>query len=251
MKLDFFDSLILRTPLLPFKSDISLIELKALFKKNEVIEAIFLSSPDLYDRLIKWNAGMVFSKSDETKLINTLVKYASRMQTRATPFGLFAGCALSSFSDKTEIQLKSKLKIRNTRLDMEFSCALTQKLLRDENIYPYLKFHPNTSLYVIEDKVRFVEYYYNGKSRVHQISSVDNSVYLQKMVSRAEYGATTLELAQELCDEGILFDEANRFVNELVESQILISELEPSVTDSSPVTEGSNFESIKEDTAES
>ncbi|UTW64793.1 lantibiotic dehydratase [bacterium SCSIO 12643] len=230
MKLEFDKSLIVRSPLLSFKESLTLNDLKSLFNDTVIMEAIFLSSPDLYNRINDWKSGCDFSKDDEGKLINTMVKYASRMNSRCTPFGLFAGCVVATFSEYTDMKIHSGAKKRSTRLDMNYTGALAQKIAKEDYILPNLKFYPNTSLYHIANKLRYVEYYYKGKSRIHQISSVDNSIYLQRIIDKSQSGATRVELIEELIDDQISFDDAAEFIHQVIESQILVSDLEPCVT---------------------
>ncbi|WP_374726278.1 lantibiotic dehydratase [Chryseobacterium rhizosphaerae] len=58
-------------------------------------EAIYWVLPDLYDEINKWlRSEKQFSPENNQKLKHTILKYYSRMSTRCTPFGLFAGLRL-------------------------------------------------------------------------------------------------------------------------------------------------------------
>jgi thiopeptide-type bacteriocin biosynthesis protein len=85
-------------------------------------------------------------------------------------------------------------------------------------------------MYVFGGNLRYVEYKYVNNRRVHQITSVDYSEYLQLIIKHAEKGARIQDLAPLLVAEDITLEEAEAFVQELISSQILISELEPAVT---------------------
>lgn len=150
------------------------------------------------------------------------------MHSRCTPYGLFAGCGIvKGFNDCYEVFGRGYI---NTRLDMNFTCALAQELTKLPFLLPYLKFYPNNSIYNLQDKIRFVEYYYKEKRRIHQISEVDNSAYLQAILEKAQHGATLNELAESIIDEEITSDDAIGFLQEIIVAQLLVSELEPSVT---------------------
>lgn len=224
----FHPKVIFRAPLRPLKTTFSLEELKILFSEKEIQEAIFLSSPTLLDTFNKWSSNNLISEKDEERLIFSLLKYAIRLHTRCTPFGLFAGCGIAKFSDKNSIIVNTNK--RSTRLDMNFTCELSQKLSQKQFIQPFLKYYPNTSIYQHHDKIRYIEYYYKMKLRIHQVCAVDNSSYLQQILQTAKNGATILELAKSILDHEILLEEALEFVEEIVNVQLLVSELEPAVS---------------------
>ncbi|NEN23795.1 lantibiotic dehydratase [Cryomorpha ignava] len=228
MKYSFNEKTILRIPAQPLKTSFSKEELLSFFSKNENQEALFLSSPDLLDAFNKQQAGDVDSEK-EKKLITSLLKYATRMHSRCTPFGLFAGCGIIE-SNIEDISVNTGNIQRSTRLDMHFTCALAQKLAELPYIQKHLKFYPNSSLYCIQDKIRYVEYFYRDKIRIHKISAVDNSVYLQTILQKAAKGATINELVQSILSSDIRSEVASAFVKEIISAQILISDLEPGVS---------------------
>ena len=120
-------------------------------------------------------------------------------------------------------------------LDMHYLCALAQDMGKKDEMQREVKYYPNTSLYVLGDKLRYVEYYYKNAKRIHQISSVDFSEYLEKIITFAQKGALLSELAflvlQMLQDEeNISVADAENYIKELIENQILVSELEPEIT---------------------
>ncbi|HSN85767.1 MAG TPA: lantibiotic dehydratase family protein, partial [Thermoanaerobaculia bacterium] len=87
--------------------------------------------------------------------------------------------------------------------------------------------------------MRYAESRLQGFFRIHQLLGVDASSYLEDTLCRAEGGATLAELARALVDgdpEGeIALEEAEEFIGELVDSQILVSDLAPPVTGREPV----------------
>jgi hypothetical protein len=117
---------------------------------------------------------------------------------------------------------------------MHYLCALAQDMGKNESIQREVKYYPNSSLYVLGDKLRYVEYFYKNAKRVHQISSVDFSEYLEQILTLAQTGTTIKALAllviQMLQEENIPLVEAENFITELINNQILVSELEPEIT---------------------
>lgn len=91
---------VLRAPLLPLEE---LDRLRAdptywrtLSTRPEVLEALHLASPGLVRRLA---AGA----ADDPRVAAAVTAYLVRMFTRATPFGLFAGCAFGVVGEATAL----------------------------------------------------------------------------------------------------------------------------------------------------
>ncbi len=232
-----FPKFVLRTPLLPLnyfeeltsKELITDAQIKNVFNNPVISEAIFLASPSLHEEALKWVKG---DKKDD-KLKYALLKYISRMSSRCTPFGLFAGCALGEFGETTHIKLKSASEHkRHTRLDMNYLVALSQDLLNSKEIREQLLFYPNSSIYEIGDNLRYVEYTYKNSNRQHHIIAVSNSDYLQRVLDLAKKGkgAYLKDLIDELIDDEITREDATEFIEELIVNQLIVSELEPSIS---------------------
>lgn len=237
------EKFILRTPLYPFgfiknlvnKPEIADYELNAIGNKPLVQEAIYLASPHLYAEMNKWLKGEFGTGKKDLKnlhkLKSGLMRYLLRMSTRCTPFGLFAGFSTGSFGNHTSISLfEQEANISHTRLDMNYLCALAQDLSKMEAIKAGLKFFPNSSIYSIGGRVRYVEYHYANGRRMHQIVAVDDSDYLQKILQSAAKGAMLHELAAAITDDEIFEEDALDFLDELIDAQLLVSELEPAVS---------------------
>jgi hypothetical protein len=235
---EIFSNFILRTPIYSitrYKSFtsgkcVSDKQIKELYNDPIFVEAIYLASPSLYQEFKKWvNNDIAPEKVEKLKL--SILKYFSRMSSRCTPYGLFAGCSVGSFSNESNIILKKADKHeRHTRLDMNFLVALSQSLAKDNNVKNKLLFFPNSSIYNIGNKLRYVEYYYNSGFRHHNVVAIDFSFYLEKILDKAASGSTIEDLVSVLIDDDITEDTAYNYICDLIENQILISELEPSVS---------------------
>ncbi|MFP4022886.1 MAG: lantibiotic dehydratase family protein [Thiohalospira sp.] len=233
-----FDRYIVRTPLKPFyylqsflsNKETNLDLIKSELRDPIIKEAIFLASPDLYKQIDDWLKGKELKKKDEERLLFSILKYLSRLSSRSTPFGLFAGISIGKINEKECLEIPdiSRCK-RNLRLDMNYTVALAMHLSRLPVIKNQIKFYPNTSKSKLGEQLRYVEYSYQNTKRVHHLTAVNDSEYLQIVLNKAKPGAKIADLAKALVDDEISFTDADEFINELIDNQILISELEPSV----------------------
>ena len=217
------------------------------FLKDKVLqEAIFLGSPVLYDEIQKFLTETLTASKEVYKLKMAVLRYYTRMSTRCTPFGLFAGFSMGKIGENSEIELADSDKYsRYTRLDMNYLCNLVQDICKLPEVRKYLKYYPNSSLYPLGEKLRYVEYYYKKARRIHNINAVDNSEYIGVVLEKARggaieeiagqarndgMGAKIEELAALLVNDDITLEEATAFIHELIDNQLLVSELEPAVT---------------------
>ena len=226
---NYHHDFIFRTPQLPLNlNGLTREELFRFTGETFFKEAIYIASPVLYTELVKWHNNELKEEKEVEKLINSIYKYYARMQSRCTPYGLFAACGSGTWGEENKIELSEEK--RHTRLDMNFLCALAQQLNSHPVLLPRLRFFPNNSSYIVGETMRYVEYGYVNNRRVHQITSVQFSFYLDRVLKLAENGACINDLAACLIGDDISEEEATDFVKELIQSQLLISELEPAVT---------------------
>ena len=228
-----FNRFIFRTPVYSF----NLLENKnRLMYETELLidglfqEAIYLASSEFFNEIRRDNQGRLVGK-DAIKYRISLLKYFTRMCTRCTPFGLFAGCGIGKMSERSNIVPVRVSEFKNsTRLDMDYLCALVKDIENHEPVKRQLKFFPNTSIYNSGNNLRYTEYFYAKEKRKYNLTAVESADYLQKVLDEAENGRTIDELTGLLADEDITFEEAGEYIGELVQNQLLVSELEPSVT---------------------
>jgi len=233
-----FHSFVFRSPYFPVNSftewltelDKSPDYIKEIVVRPEIQEAIFLASSVLYNEISKFLEDRLKPK-DKEKFFFSLLKYLSRMATRSTPFGLFAGCSVGQSGEGTDIQLPYPEHYeRHTRLDMNYLCALAQDIAKRKELRHMLLYYPNNSSYVVWNKLRYVEYRFLKGNRQHNIVAIDYPEYIQRLLSAAKEGATVEQLAVLLIEEESDREEVMEFIDELINKQILISELEPCVT---------------------
>lgn len=238
----FFEKYVVRTPLYScekFRKNInketfSDIELKEICSDTIFQEAIYLASPNLYNELKNWlYSERELSSSQHQKLKNTILKYYTRMSTRCTPFGLFSGVGLGKFSTEKEgskSSINSKLNLRDTKLDMHLLVSLAKTLEKNPDTRSQLLYFPNNSIYNVGKKIRYIEYEYKEGKRDYIISSAPLSEELSLLLDLSKQGTTVNQLIEILVSQEISKEEANDFIEELIDNQILVSELEPNVS---------------------
>lgn len=229
---------VVRTPLLPVNIVTQLHHItnaslspviKAIFRDEFLQEAIYIASPELYQELQKW----LTTGNENQKLAAALYRYLLRMSSRCTPYGLFAGCATGSLSDHTGIRLDDKqLHKKHCRLDMNYVAELTTAITAIPAIREQLLYYPNNSLYATGAQYRYAAYSVKNKIRNYYLTAVNYSSYLEKMLATAARGATLTDIRNSIVSEAddISSEEAAVFTEELLQHQLLVSELEPTVT---------------------
>jgi archaellum component FlaC len=193
-------------------------------------EAIYLASPYLYKEIERWiNTEENLPAKKNEKLKGTIRKYYNRISHRCTPFGLFSGVGLGSFDTKN-IDKFDRESIRDTKLDMHFLVGLAENLSKEAEIRNRLLHFPNNSIYNVGSRIRYIEYEYAEGRREYIISSAHRSPELDEILSFCKTGKTIDQMIQRLVNDEVTSEDVSKFIDELIDNQILVSELEPNVS---------------------
>ena len=208
-------------------------QVRSAFSHPLFVEAIFLASKDLYTALTDWlEAGNIPSPKNH-KLLKALHRYYSRMSTRCTPYGLFAGCSYGGISPHPSgITFSEKKCRKHVHLSMGFIGEMANKMVKEPLIRDQLTYHVNNSLYRSGEKYFYIETIVNSGRFNHILSAVTASRYIEAAIKRAAPGATIADLAAHisaLSDE-VTGEAVRNFIHELIRAQVLISDLVPPVT---------------------
>jgi hypothetical protein len=234
-----FNKYILRTPIFSINYFFKLTQNEVIsdeqliheFNNPVISEAIYLASPILYKEIEKWSKSKIRDEKEKKKIKNSFLKYLSRLSSRPTPFGLFAGSSIGNIIDHDLIVIESQHNKRHTRLDMNLTGLLIKYLEKDIQVKNQLLYYPNTSLYISGNQLRYVESNYKDNDvLVHQIVEVENSEYLKKIILSAKCGLKVIDIANLIIDSEIILEEALEFIYELIDNQILNSEIEQTVS---------------------
>ena len=120
---------------------------------------------------------------------------------------------------------------------MDYLFALCEELERAPEMRRELRYRPNSSLYRAGGRLRYAEARLDDKVRSHHLVAVEASDYLEATLERARGGALAADLAAALVtaedaapEIEISREEADAFLTELIDSQVLVSDLSPPVT---------------------
>ena len=207
--------------------------LRKIVDRPEIAEALVVASPDLFDTLEQWKRDPESKKGRKTE--QALVRYFLRMASRPTPFGLFSGCTAGRTGDHTRLVLAERGAYRRySRLDMDYLFGLCEHLLSDPEIRAEVRFRPNSTLYESAGRLRFAESRARERMRTVHLVAIDAFDALRDTLRRAADGARLRDLATALVesdpDGEITHEDAGAFLEELVDSQLLVPELALPVT---------------------
>jgi len=254
-----FENFVLRTPVFPFSLINSILTdnpeplslLRKLWNNKLFKEAIFLSSIELYNEIQKLMSAEIKDKDKCQKIYLSALKYFIRMVSRPAPFGLMAGLCMGKIGDKTDIVLSPVNDAkRSTRLDMNYLCALAFEITNNSKFNDNILFCINTSLYEVGDYYRYVEYLFEEGFVSHKIVSIEKNEFLRKILNQSTYGESKKNLIELLCDTGIDRSEARIYIDELIRSQILVSNINPSVTSQSLFEDIINLTNLNNEVSE-
>ena len=211
-------------------------KLRAIVRRPEVREALFVGSHDLNEQF-ETRIGDHRSKRGRA-FEHALVRYFSRMAGRATPFGLFAGCSVGTVGPRTVLSLGARSTYqRRTSLDIGFLEALTEALGESRSAMQGLCFRPNESLYPVAGRYHYAELDRSASDAGHDMVAVEGTPHLALILERAAAGENIGGLADGLKQllPNLTTEKARRLIEELIDHQILTPTLRPQVTGPDPL----------------
>lgn len=232
-----FEDFVFRAPMFPLKfvEDRSKEEIFNLIQNRDPIidHALYIASPNLHRKLDRWTAGELKEKSLNFDL--SLLKYVTRMSTRCTPFGLFAGIGMGRFGERNEIVLdRPEEHTTHTKLSQDYLYALYSRISRDPEVERSTTYLTNNTLYRKHNHFRYIEYKDEKKHRKYTLSSVELNGVLQDLTNMCLQGATWEQLIRFLIKKDISQEDAENYLRLLIENKVITNQLEPT-----PISEDS------------
>jgi thiopeptide-type bacteriocin biosynthesis protein len=190
-------------------------------------EALFVASPGLLAEVTK---TLDENTEPDGKLQKSLLKYHIRSCTRCTPYGLFAGLHTAPVSvQETQVIIKNEPTAK-LRLDMDYLVNVYHDLCKDDTLTKELTYYPNSSLYKIANKWRYHEFRTLNKRTVFHLVHIDDNIVLSILIKAATMGISYTRCLQAITEFGFDESEAKQYIDELIQSQVLINELYPNVS---------------------
>ena len=219
---DFF---VLRFPLQPFADLIELgndDRIRELSEDPQFREALFFASPAVDEQAQRWSE---LKPARAQQLGNTIYKYLSRMTTRCAPFGAFAGYCTGRTGAMTDFRAADA---PNKRV-VELSSSWLRQILESNspNVRERSRWDRNPTMRIAAEVVRYVERHTVGGAYSYALSEVEHSALVDAALKAAD-GATVdaITAAVLAADEELTEDEARKFVNDLIDVQLLVSDFE-------------------------
>ena len=200
--------------------------------------AIYLASPSLSQRLSEWLSNP--TAVDFSSVRSALFRYFVRMTTRATPFGLMASFTTGRLSSTSQLELGPRDALRRASwFDLGFVYPLVNRLLSRPEVRKELRYTLNTTFFRHDDGWRYVEQVEGSKQRERILTRIAASDVLDRIVTfcRGSNGVKPAELSALILrnESEVDADEASAFVEQLIDAQILIPTLTPTLTGRDPV----------------
>lgn len=202
-----------------------------------VREAVALASPDLSVRLDSWRGDELGSR-DAQRVEQALLRYLIRMSHRSTPFGLFAGVSTGTWEAASRLEVAPWSACRKSvKLDWGVLERLVDRLAKEPNIRPALKYRVNSSLHACAGWHRYLERRdHPERGRSYHLEAVEASAHLDFVLKAAADGISLVELAHNLAGfTRVKVEVARSYLDRLVESQVLCGDLQPALTAPDPL----------------
>ena len=201
---------------------------KKIIKSKSFQDALFFSTPELYQELVKCLNNRQISKR-ENRIHVSLLKYLSRMSTRCTPFAFFAGCSIGEIASKTSMVLRREVEC-HFRFDMMFLCMLSQLIQKDADFKTVFKIKTNSTLYRVGRKFRYVNYINGRNGRIFRLEETKVTPILTYILNHcSDYIEVNILRNSILKNFEVQQEEVDIYIKSLIDNQILIEEIDPFV----------------------
>jgi thiopeptide-type bacteriocin biosynthesis protein len=232
------DFVTVRAPLLPVECYRALAEEKRrleLLSDPRVLTALAVGSTSLLGAIDRFNQSGLTGR-DADRMRAKLRRYQIRMATRPTPYGLFAGVALAAWGDHTDLRIRATSARTSSRPDMAWLMNLVLAAEADPAIRRHLSLVANP-LAVLEAGRLFLSERApcGGESRGIPVSVRATGVVKRALaLARSPIGYEDLVARLREATGSAAVEKVEKLVNELCEQTLLLTDLRPPLTSSSP-----------------
>ncbi|MFF4283440.1 lantibiotic dehydratase [Streptomyces kronopolitis] len=236
---------LLRAPALPFETFECLAEcgsreqtqsvLRELGGDPHIQRALEVAGSELVEALRRIAEDPAATGKRTRRAYAGLLRYVTRMATRATPFGSFAGVALGEFGVSSAVRLGSRsLGDERVRADMGWLMAWVRQLERDPTALQWLRLKANDTAYYVGDKIVVPLAEFLGEGGFRSVSMRATPPVRQTMLSAT--GVPYEQLVESVCTSFPQAgrDRAENLVKRLFELHVITSDLRPPLGEPHP-----------------
>lgn len=198
-------------------------------------EALLLSSPSLYKSIKSFKKNNINKQKKLKQVRSSLYRYINRMSTRPTPFGLFSGIGMGEFATTSNVQLGlPNSHSTRSRPDMEWLLKLIFIIENDVDINRELDLQVNQLAFKIGDRIKVpytVRMGNNKEVSVKYSRPLKDVMNIAKEPIKYDLIFSELEKRYPRVSKTVLYN----FMEELIEKEILLTELRPYLEDTNPL----------------
>ena len=212
--------------------------LQSIMSRPEVRIAIYIASPSLFQSIEQWINNPTSKKGRQTE--RAIVKYFSRMCSRATPFGLFSSYSLGMVglsSDQHDCALtlscRDLSRVKN-RMDFAFLCNVATWIAGQPAIQSEMRYVSNPSLVDVGEAWHYIEEIEAPGEEEHQLCQIASNEYLTEILRWGTKPRTLHEIRDGLKSKEFTTvfsdDDIREYLAELVSAQVLVPISRPTIT---------------------
>ncbi len=205
--------------------------LRALVASPVIQEALLTGSPDLFRAIPRWQRAPESKKGQRAQA--RLLRYLTRMATRPTPFGLFAGVALGYVGPEMDVRVGPLGQNRKrTRPDMQWLLYLVRSLEERPEVAAHLRFFTNPVTFTSGGRLYLPHLDAYGQAEPDKTVSLRATPVVQRVMALARHGAALDALKQQLSAKrpDATEDQIEGLLSALREHGVLLSDLRPPLT---------------------
>ncbi|MBM0752532.1 class I lanthipeptide synthase [Staphylococcus epidermidis] len=208
-----------------------------LILQNDIFkESIMTTTYNLYQSI-----GKIDWEKDNKKTRNvkeSLLKYLIRMSTRSTPYGMLSGVALGEFSENNNIKIKdSSFHKKDVKIDGQWLYKLVHYLESDYTYYKDSFVIWNQQNYIYNNRLYLDNNSSITENKRNDVLSVKYNSILVFIHENSKKNITYEELVQLISSKYSIEnkEEIKVFVQELINKEIIFSDLRPTLENKNPL----------------
>lgn len=231
------DAVMVRAPLLPIEAYLDLASTErreALLTDPRVRRALAVGSVSLLTALDR-SRQLPPARRDDERMRAKLLRYLIRMSTRPTPFGLFAGVALTSCGEQTTLRVRATDATPRMRPDMAWLMTLVAEAEANGAIRTRLRLVANPLAVVGAGRITLAEPAPTGAPPAGPVS-VRATAPATRALELARLPIPCQELAQRLSEAfpSATPQKIETLLTDLQRQTFLVSDLRPPLTHADP-----------------